>query len=337
VAIRASSSSQIAALVADLSASSPVTRDAAIARLTVMGSRAVERLIAVASSPDNIPARIAALRTLDAIGDPRALQVALRTLRDARVDPDVAVAAAGVARPFVRGAKGAAAVDGLTTAALDTARPAGVRIAALRALGDLDRTTLAPLLAALASDADASVRSAAAGASSSSRSRPRVPPADVLIRAADEALPADASVLRHAIAQGQHDVPLPALLRIVERVREREAKEPVPRRPEWTAVRATAHLALANRGSRLGVYDLRESIAAAEAPLPVEFLAALSIIGDASCLEAIAIAHDRATDGLWRDHLADAFGSIVARERLTGRHAVMKKIAKRFPALVARQ
>jgi HEAT repeat protein len=336
VAIRASSSAQIAALVADLSASSPVARDAAVARLTVMGSRAVERLIAVASAPDNIPARIAALRTLEAIGDPRALPLALRTVRDARADPDVAVAAAGAARAFVRGANGAAAVDGLTTAALDTARPATVRIAALRALGDLDRATLAPLLASLASDADAGVRSAAA-ASSSSTPRPRVPPVQVLTRAADEALPTDASALRHAIAQGQHDVPLPVLLRIVERVREREAKEPASRRPEWTTVRAAAHLALANRGSRLGVYDLRESIAEAKAPLPVEFLAALSIIGDASCLDAIAVAHDRATDGWWRDHLADAFGAIVTRERLTSRHAVMKKIAKRFPALVTRQ
>ena len=81
---------------------------------------------------------------------------------------------------------------------------------------------------------------------------------------------------------------------------------------------------------------MRESIAAATAPLPVEFLAALSMVGDASCLEAIAAAHDRATDAWWRDHLADAFGAVVARERLTGRHAVMKKIAKRFPALVSK-
>jgi HEAT repeat protein len=333
VAIRASSSTQIAALIADLSAASPVARDAAVARLTVMGSRAVERLLDLAGAPDNETARIAALRTLEAIGDPRALRVALQTLKTAAIDPDVAVAAAGVARVFVRGEKGAAAVDGLTAAALDSTRPATVRIAALRALGDLDRATLAPLLQSLATDADAALRSAAAATGTAGT---RVPPADMVTRAADDGLPSDATALRHAIAQGGNDVPLPTLLRVLELVREREAKEPAARRVEWTTVRATAHLALAKRGSRLGVYDLRESMAAADAPLPVECLAALSIIGDASCLDAIAAAHDRATDAWWRDHLADAFAAIVARERLTSRHAVIKKIAKRFPALVSK-
>jgi hypothetical protein len=64
--------------------------------------------------------------------------------------------------------------------------------------------------------------------------------------------------------------------------------------------------------------------------LPVEFLAALSMVGDASCLEAIAAAHARASDSWWRDHLADTFQAIVGRERLTRRHAVIKKIEKRW-------
>ena len=81
------------------------------------------------------------------------------------------------------------------------------------------------------------------------------------------------------------------------------------------------------------MYDLRESIESAKAPLPVEFLAALSLVGDASCLEAIAGAHAGAGDAWWRDHLADAFRAIVARERLTRRQAaIAKKIEKRWPA-----
>src|SRR5881396_2962137 len=44
VAIRASSSKQIETLIADLRAGRAVTRDAAVARLTVIGSRAVEPL-----------------------------------------------------------------------------------------------------------------------------------------------------------------------------------------------------------------------------------------------------------------------------------------------------
>ena len=91
--------------------------------------------------------------------------------------------------------------------------------------------------------------------------------------------------------------------------------------------RAAAHVALAGRGSRLALYDLRESLERRKAPLPVEFLTALSTIGDASCLEAIAGAHREATrTRWWRDHLADAFRTIVAREKLTRRHAVIKKI-----------
>ena len=59
------------------------------------------------------------------------------------------------------------------------------------------------------------------------------------------------------------------------------------------------------------------------------------MIGDASCVEAIASAHANAKDAWWRHHLADAFYTIVQREKLTSRHAAMKKIAKRFPGLVA--
>ena len=64
--------------------------------------------------------------------------------------------------------------------------------------------------------------------------------------------------------------------RIIERVREREASEPAGRRPEWLRARAAAHVVLANRRSRLALYDLRESLKATAAPLPVEFLTALS-------------------------------------------------------------
>jgi hypothetical protein len=67
----------------------------------------------------------------------------------------------------------------------------------------------------------------------------------------------------------------------------------------------------------------------------VEFMAALSLAGDATCLEAVAAAHAHATDAWWRDHLADAFHAIVKREGLTGRHAVMRKIQKRWPAIVS--
>jgi hypothetical protein len=63
----------------------------------------------------------------------------------------------------------------------------------------------------------------------------------------------------------------------------------------------------------------------------VEFLTALSLVGDASCLEAIAAAHARAKDAWWREQLARLFRDIVVREQLTRRQAAIARIAKRFP------
>jgi hypothetical protein len=100
--------------------------------------------------------------------------------------------------------------------------------------------------------------------------------------------------------------------------------------------RAAAHVTLAQRGSRLALYDLRESLEAARGGLPVEFLMAITLIGDATCLEAIAAAHSKAKpkDAWWRRHLVEAFQAVVKREQITRRHAAMKKIEKRWPGLL---
>jgi HEAT repeat protein len=327
VAIKASSSKQIDALMADLAAANAVTREAAIARLTVTGARGVERVAALALSPSSSgAARVAAFRTLEGIGDPRALEPALQAIADA--DPDVATAAIAVARIFVRSARGAAAVDRLTAVTLDRRQPEAVRLAGLRALRDLDAATVAPVLASLADDPNVAVRTAAA---QPARRPIDIDPLEVLARAAEEALPDDPDTVRQAIARAGGLAPLPHLLRIVERAREREGSGLRGRRSdEWATARAAAHVALAQRGSRIAVYDLRESLERARAPLPVAFLTALSLIGDASCLEAIAAAHARTRDTWWRDHLADAFRVIAAREKITRRHAVIKKIERKW-------
>jgi hypothetical protein len=332
VAIRASSSRQIDALVADLSAVSDVTRETAVARLTVLGSRAVERLIAAAESGGHADARAAAWRALEAIGDSRALEPALAALAAPDRDPTIGVAAAGVARVHLRGAHGASAVDRLATVLLDQTRHETVRLAALRALRELEPATIAPILTSLADDPNATIR-AEARLKDRGAARGSEDPVAVVTRAAESGLPDDAGALRHALSRSGEAVSLPLLLRIVERVREREASEPAAPREEWRLTRAAAHLSLANRGSRLALYDLRELLDAATGPLPVEFLAALSLVGDASCLEAIAGAHARARNAWWRQHLADAFRTIVAREKLTRRHAVVRKFEKRWPGV----
>ena len=324
MAIKASSSQQIAALIEDLASDAPVKRETAIARLTVIGPRALERVAALATSNAPGGARVAALRTLEALDDPRALDPALEALEDR--DAAVAAAAAGVARTFVRGKRGARAVDRLTAAALDVRRSDAVRLASLRALLDLERATVAPILKALAGDPSDAVR-AAAGANAANTNAPE--PADLLARAADEGLPESPDTVRRALAQAGGTAPPEQLRRIIERVREREGGVSAEPRAAWTTVRAAAHVALAVRGSRIALYDLRESLETARAPLPVEFLKAVALAGDASCLEAIASAHTAARDAWWRQHLTDAFYTIIDRERLTARSPVLKRIRKK--------
>jgi hypothetical protein len=121
-------------------------------------------------------------------------------------------------------------------------------------------------------------------------------------------------------------------------VREREAAEHGDaRQAAWTGVRGALHQALAARRSRVALYDLRDSFASATSPLPVGFLAAIGAIGDASCVEALAAACARAPASghdWWRDHLAGALGEIVRRERLTRRHAALRRIESRWPGLL---
>ena len=311
---------------------SAVTREAAIARLTVIGPRAVESLIVFVDRPETgAKGRLAALRALEALGDVRALDAALRATMDA--DAGVAAAAIAVARVFLRGRRGAAVLDRLTAIVLDRAGPETVRLEAVAALGDLNPLTLKPLWDALGEDPSRVIRAQV----DAGRGRP---PADMssvdqLAAAAEHGLPDDPDALRRMLGPGGTAAPLPTLHHIIERIREREASEPSARRGEWTRARGTAHVALAKRSSRLGLYDLREALDGATAPLPVEFLAALSIVGDSSCLEAIASAHARAADRWWREHLADTFQAIVSREGLTRRHGVIKKIEKRWGRLPA--
>jgi HEAT repeat protein len=340
VVIKASSGKQIDMLVAGLSAGDADTREAALARLTVIGPRAVERLIGVAGSAGPPVARVAALRALEAIGDPRALDVFIGAVDDR--DPGIAAAAAAAARWFLRGPRGAEAVDRLTGVAIDAARSTELRAAAIHALGTLDASTREPLWKALRDDPDPNVRALVQRSSSTQTSSSGAPARSVvqLTRAAERGLPDDPAAVREALARAGAAVALPLLHRIIERVREREAAETTAaRRSEWMRVRAAAHVALANRSSRLAVYDLRESLVGLRVgapPLPVEFLAALSLVGDASCLEAMAAAYARSRKPArgehdwWREHLADAFRAIVRRERVTRRHAVIRRIEKKW-------
>src|SRR5207244_7437400 len=93
--------------------------------------------------------------------------------------------------------------------------------------------------------------------------------------ASEHALPDDPDRLRTAIAHADDTVSLEQLVRLVDRVREREGAEPAGKREQWRNVRAAAHVALAKRGSRLALYDLRESLGQRIETMPVELMTAL--------------------------------------------------------------
>jgi hypothetical protein len=103
----------------------------------------------------------------------------------------------------------------------------------------------------------------------------------------------------------------------------------------WRALRGLLHQALALRGSRVALYDLRETFLEAAEPLPASFLTAMHAVGDASCLDALASALARADgrDARWRHQLIAAFQAVARRERITRRHAVMKRALAKCPAL----
>jgi HEAT repeat protein len=332
VAIRASSAKEVDSLIADLSGPDPVAREAAIARLTVIGSRAVERLLRVLRSSTESVARVSALRALEGIRDPRSLGQSLEAATDQ--DAAVAVAAIAVARSFLNDEKGTIVVEQLTKLVLDAQRAESVRLAAIAALKDLEPATVAPLLKALTEDVNPAIRTEAVRPAlkrqAAAPHSTAVPAAEALLaRASEDGLPDNPDQLREALASATRTPALAALLRIVERVRDREAEEPARRREKWTAVRAAAHLALARRHSRIALYDLREWLDTWKTPLPVDALAALSLIGDASCLEPIANRYRTPQDEWSKLRLADMFRAIVEREGVSRRHPAIKRVERK--------
>jgi hypothetical protein len=325
LAIRVSLSKEISALVADLASDRAVVREAAIARLTVIGARAAGALAAIVADRRASPAaRAAALRVFEATAAAEGLVSALPALDDP--SEEIVRGAIAALAPHVRSADGGAVVDRLTAIALDRKRTPPIREAALRALLVLDRGSLKPLLKALRTDPAPDI-----AALVDDRHPPPEAPAELVARAVDGRLPAQAEPLRRALARAGETLTLPNLLTLVERLRDHERSVPAAARGEWQAARAAAHLVLARRGSRVALFDLRETVQQAKEPVAMEFLAALEAIGDASCVEALARACASTRDTWWRGHLAHAFRAIVRREKLTRRHAAIRRLKERDP------
>ena len=326
--IQRSAGAEIRQLIDALDGGDETMRESAIARLALIGPRAVEHLLQ--EFPSATPtARVGLLRAMERLADPRTLALA----RGAMTDESAAaqVAASGVLRALLTSGTSSIArdaFDALVTAALDPNRPPELRLAAWDAIRDTPGSARDRVRQALAADADPHVRQYAGGAS------PATDPPDVWSEAAEGRLPAAAGALKTALAAHKATARLTELQKLVDHVRAREQQErDAAAREEWRAVRGALHQALAARNSRLALYDLRESLLATDR-LPVAFLAAIEEIGDASCLDTIAAAYDassRSGDTWLRQHLASAFRAIIHRESLTRRHAALKRTLARWP------
>jgi hypothetical protein len=328
LAIRPSTAKEVSALIADLASPRAVVREAAVARLTVIGARAASALAAIVVDRRATPiARIAGLRVFEATAESKGLESALAAVGD--VNDDVVQAAIAALATHVRGAEGAVVVDRLTAIALDRQRAGPLREAAVRVLLDLDTSSLRPLLTALRRDQSPEIAALVANR----RAGQPLPdgPGELLLGAVDGRFPVDGEMVRRALARAGGGLTLPNVLTLIERLRDHERAQPSAGRGPWQTARAAAHLVLAHRGSRIALYDLRETIEHAKEPVAMEFLAALDALGDASCVEAVAKAYRATNDAWWQGHLARTFKTIVRREGLTRRHATVRRLKERDP------
>lgn len=327
--IRKSAERQVQALLSDLETDDEVRVETTIARLSIIGPRAAPHLVAYLTRSGPAHARAAALRALESCGDAAALRYALALLDADQIT--VATAAAGVARVLLAADPASPALDRLTETTLNRARPDAVRLAALDALADLPPRTLRPLLKKLQLDESAAVRERAAKLGGGSA---RPPSIAIVTQASQGELPHAPSELAQALEESARALPLSVLHRLIQAVKDREARtRGVEARAAWTRLRGRVHEHLADRGSRIGLYDVRESVEAADAALPPAFLKALGRIGNVETLESLALAYQRRPDEAWRTSLLETFQTIVRRERLTRRSRALKRALAKSPAL----
>jgi hypothetical protein len=311
MSIKPSSASEIRTLTAALASGDEVTRETAVARLAIFGPRATDRVMATYVAADRNTRR-AILRVLEAIADPRALPLARRALAEGG---DVSVSAIATLRALLDSPQTSAATeafDALVEVAMNRTAERRARLAALDALRDMPEAGLSH------APHDAAV-------------------ADAVWRdAIDGDLGEDPSQLRDALATRGASAALGVLQKMIDAVRLREGALPSPgEREAWRALRGALHQALALRGSNVAIYDLRETFDSATGPLPATFLTAVHVVGDSSCLASLATAYAAHTDERWRQQLSAAFGAIEARHKITGRSAVLKRIASRWPEAAA--
>lgn len=308
-------------LVGDLVGDPPERAEAAGARLLVLGARAVPHLV---KALDASPGEIATARML-------ALLEALPASRGVVQAVDATLARSPASAPAVLAVWAAwltagdrtlatLAFDRLAAIALDEDRAGPLRVVALGAIQSMDDGAARALVGRLRLAEDPAVRVAASG-------EEVAPPASTPASENPEGV-------RRRLAALADSAPLTDLHHLLEEVRERQrGAADVQGQTAWLAVRAAVHQALAARGSTVALYDLREVLERLRTPPPVALVGALAVVGDATCIEALASAWDHVDDDWTRNQLRAALAAICARHGLTRRHAAVKRLVARGHAL----
>lgn len=295
--------SEVDRLIADLESPDPIRRDASVARLRVLGPRAFARLARFIESSRVSSARALAISALDGLEDPHAVDIAVTALDATEVE--TVVAALNVLRSWVPKETGTRLLEAITAIAVDRARDARVRVAALDALSDLPDDLVRPI-------------------------REQAPPPESAGPSLDNPVAARDWVEAHGAR-----ATLATLHDAIKAFRDAESRaETSGEKSEWLRARGVAHSMLALRGSRLALYDARETFSTAKAPLPPGFVETIANMGDASCLEPLARAWSATRDAGWRAQLSEAARRIVTRSKLGGRNAVVKGIRANWTGFI---
>ncbi|HET7292764.1 MAG TPA: hypothetical protein VFM88_10085 [Vicinamibacteria bacterium] len=328
--IVASRSKEIQKLVAALGAPRPAEREAAAARLRLLGSRATLALVEAARAGPRA-ARAGALQVLGLSDDPRARRAVLATVADGdaevagcavaivsrRPDPAAALALAGALRHADPGVRGAAA-RGLSAAfaagvaeatepivglLLDEGADEDSRLLALEAVARLPRRERTPLLARLQGTSGLLGRRVAVLAG-----EPSAEARSLAAVAADlERLPKGAG----------------AVPRLHDLLRRLPDEGGTVEEEAWD-LRLRLHRELAERRSGIALYDLRAMLGRRPPRDGGVLLELVARIGDASFVPLLtALVHD--SPALTQAG-AQALAAIVARERLRKTHRAVRAV-----------
>lgn len=321
--------------MAALAAPGAAERDSAVARLELIGSRAILALVdTLRTGSEN--AREGAVLVLGRSDDPRARKAVLAAVADAAASVAGHAVAILARRPDAAAARALAA--GLRHTDAGVRRAAAKALAAAFAFGVAEATEpVVDLLLDERTDEDSRLAALEAVAGLPSRQRrpllARVEGATGSLGRRLAALRGEAAPEARRVAEiaaGLDQLPsgakaVPALHERLKRI----AEVPADVEGAWE-LRLRLHRELAGRDSRIALYDLREMLEH-RPPRDVSLLLDLAArLGDASFVPALAaLAHDapKATDGC-----VAALAALMQRERLNKSHRSVKAVPARHRA-----